>query len=408
VISKDIDVQSKFVKGYKYRIYPNQEQIDLFNNTFGCTRFVYNAILADTIREYEFYLANKGLNTITPAIKPSITGFTLVNKLIPLKNNPEYNWLNNISSVALQQKIFDLNDAFSKFFKNKKGYPKFQKKNNTQSFRLMANSFRFKNNQFYIAKSKSPINIKWSRSLPSIPTSATISKTPSGKYYISFICEYVPKKTNGNGIIGIDLGLKDFIVDSNGNKILNPKFYIKYQKKLTKLQKRLSRKQKCSKNRNKARIVVAKQYEKISNQRTDFLHKLSRKLINENQVIGLERLKVRNMIRNRYLSKGIADASWSIFTNQLIYKTHESQHNKLVFMDCWYPSTHICSHCHEQLDRKLSLSEREWVCPKCCTVHDRDTNAAINNKQEALKQLSIFDPQNKDIALVILADSYKH
>lgn len=402
-----MNTDKKFVKGFKYRIYPNDEQIDLFSNTFGCVRFVWNSVLADTIREYEFYLKHKNYSTVTLVIKPSITGFNLVNKLIPLKTSPEYEWLNNVSSVALQQKLFDLNDAFSNFFKTKKGYPKFKKKGNAESFRLMSNSYRFKDNQFYIAKSKDPIKVKWSRDLPSTPTSVTISKTPTNKYYISFVCEYIPTKTNGTGKIGIDLGLKDFLVDSNDNRIENPKYFRKSQQKLKKLQRKLSKKQKSSKNRNKLRIKVAKLHEHIANQRNDFIHKVSRKLINENQVIGLESLKINNMIRNRNLSKSISDVGWGIFTNQLIYKAHESQHCKLVFMDCWYPGSHICNCCNTKLDRKLKLSERYWTCPTCNTKHDRDFNASKNHRDVAIKNLAIYDPENTNSALVILVDSYK-
>ncbi|EKD22673.1 MAG: hypothetical protein ACD_84C00014G0004 [uncultured bacterium] len=396
--------EQPFKKGYKFEIYPNIEQKELLENTFGCCRFVWNKALDNAKKEYEFFLAHKDLNPSNIILKPNLSGYEFVNRLIKYKSDPETQWLNDVNSVALQQTMLHLGTAFSIFFKNRKGYPAFKKKHNRQSFSLMTNSFRFKGEQLFIAKSKDPLIVGFSRKLPSQPSSATISKSPTGRYYISFICEYIPTKTNGKGKIGIDLGLKDFLVTSDGIKIPNPKHLKKHEKRLKRLQQSLSKKRKGSKSRNKARIKVAKQYEVVSNCRNDFQHKLSRILVNENQVIGLEKLIVKNMVKNRKLSKAISDVAWGSFTSKLNYKAKESQNCKLVYMDCWYPSSHICNVDHIQLDRKLSLSERTWKCPHCNTIHDRDINAAINIRNEAILTIELFQLQTKAGHVTFLAN----
>ncbi len=374
-----------FVKGYKFRIYPNKSQIELLEKTFGCCRFVYNKALTEAKSEYQYYLAHQSIGNVP---KPTLTGFEFVKRLVSYKSNPETIWLNDVNSVALQQSMLHLGSAYAKFFKERKGYPKFKSKHGKQSFTLMTNSFRFKDKELFISKSKEPLKINWSRELPSVPTSAVISRTPTGKYYISFICEYTTIKTNALGQIGIDLGIKDFLVTSDGIKISNPKYLSKSQKNLKRKQQSLSRKCKGSKNRNKARIKVALIHETITNQRNDFQHKLSRTLINENQVIGVEKLKVSNMVKNRKLSKSISDTGWASFVNKLLYKARESQNTSIVFMDCWYPSTHICHLDNTKLDYKLKLSDRTWQCPHCNTVHDRDINAAINIRNTALSAMN--------------------
>jgi putative transposase len=397
-----------FIKGYKYRFYPNKSQIELLNNTFGCCRFVYNRLLDQSIKEYEAYKADNSLpNTqSTNAVsKPKVSGYDLIKQLPILKQ--EYQFLNNVSSVALQQSAINLGKSYSNFF-NKKGmkqhgYPKFKSKHGYQSFTLTDNAFKFRDNKLTIAKSDIPLNIRWSRELPSTPTSATISKTPSGKYFISFVCEYTPTKTNGTSITGIDLGIKDLIVTSDGLKIPNPKHLAKLEKRLARYQRRLSRCKKGSKNRNKARLKVARLHERITNQRNDFHHKLSRKLINENQVIGIESLMVKNMVKNRCLSKAISQAAWSSFTGQLFYKSKESQHCNIVKIDTFFPSTHICNVCDTKLDRKLSLAERTFQCPLCHVLHDRDINAAINIRNEAIRIIN--ETKTPNIGVLVLANS---
>jgi putative transposase len=389
-----------FQKGFKYRLYPTTEQIELLNHTFGCVRFVWNTMLDKSIKEYDAY---KSDNSLT---KPTVSGYDFINQIPDLKNNSNYQFLNNVSSVALQQSVLNLGKSYSNFFNKlgkKSGYPKFKSKHGKQSFTLVGNAIRVKDNEIKIAKSDIPLNIRWSRTLPSTPKSCTISKTPSGKYYISFVCEYTPTKTSGTSITGIDLGIKDFIVTSDGLKIPNPKHLYKHEKNLKRKQQHLSRCRKGSRNRNKARLKIAKIHEKITNQRNDFHHKLSRTLINENQVIGLESLMVKNMIRNRCLAKAIGGVAWSSFIGQLFYKSRESQHCNIVKMDTFFPSTHICSNTNMRIDRKLKLFERTWECPHCNQIHDRDINAAINIRNEAIR---IMRDQNiPNIGVLVLATS---
>ena len=312
-------------------------------------------------------------------------------------------WLSEVSYIALQQSLLNLGKAFGTFFKNRKGYPKFKSKHGSQSFTMVGDSFRFKDKDIFIAKSKEALKVKWSRDLPSSPSSAVITRTPSGKYYIIFICEHTPSVTTGIKTIGIDLGLKDFLVSSDSTKVPNPK-HLKYrEKQLRRLQQSLSRKKKGSKNRNKARLKVATCHERITNNRNDFLHKLSRTLVNENQVIGVEKLKVKNMVKNHKLAKSISDASWSRFCTMLNYKTIESQHCTLVYMDCWYPSTHICSDCDTKLNFKLKLSQRQWTCPSCGSIHDRDVNAAKNILKKALSTLAALVPPAS--ARIVIAEA---
>lgn len=398
------NTQKPFVKGYKYRIYPTTDQIELLNKTFGCVRYVYNRALAEAKLEYENYLALKNANTLIPPTVPSNTGYAFINKLSGYKSDPETLWLKEVDSVALQQSMLHLGSSFSKFFKERKGYPKFKNKHGHQSFSLMTNSFRFKDKDLFISKSKESLKVIYDRPLPSAPSSAAISRTPTGKYYIGFVCEYIPVVTTGTKETGIDLGIKDFIVTSDSLRIANPKHLKQQQYNLKRKQQSLSRKCKGSKNRNKARIKVALIHESITNQRRDFLHKLSTKLINENQVIGLEKLKVSNMVKNRRLSKSISDVAWSTFTRMLEYKAVASQHCNIVYMDLWYPSSHICNIDGYKLDYKLKLSDREWICPQCDTVHDRDINAAINIRNEALKALVVHGA-TKARGCIILASN---
>lgn len=374
---------TQVTRSFRYRIYPNAEQRVLLERTFGSCRFVWNRVLADTIQQYEAHKANPQFVS-----RPAVGKVGLTYNVKPLRE--EFEWLKEISYCAVQQKLRDLGDAFSNFFgrgkKNKKaGYPKFKKKNSCESFRLIASShaFRIKEGEFYISKSEAPINVRWSRDLPSEPTSCTISRTPSGEYYVSFVCEADLRPTNGTSIIGFDLGLSHYLVDSRGNKIDNPRHFVSLQRRLVLLQRQLSRKQKGSKNREKSRLKVAKLHQCISNMRDDFLHKLSRTLVNENQVIGIESLKVANMIRNRKLAKHIADAAWGKFITMLKYKAQESTWCTVVDIDPFYPSTHTCSSCDYMLEHKLKLSERSWVCPRCGSHHDRDFNAAKNIRNVA-------------------------
>jgi putative transposase len=250
-----------FIKGYKYRIYPTEEQKVLLAKTFGCCRYVYNKILEAVKAEYEAYKESLKTPGATTLKKPSVKAFELTKRLTLLKSKGDAPWLNEVSAVALQQSAIHLSKAFENFFRAKKGYPKFKKKYGYQSFTLTRSAFNFKEGKLYIAKSDEPLEVLYSRELPSEPSSLTISKTPSGEYYISFTCEYTPVKTSGTKITGIDLGLNSLITLSDGTKIANPYHYRNGQKRLRRLQQSFSRKQKGSKNREKARIALARQHE---------------------------------------------------------------------------------------------------------------------------------------------------
>jgi putative transposase len=293
--------------------------------------------------------------------------------------------------VAYQQTALHLGGAYTKFFQGRKlkravGKPKFKSKRNNQSFSLMTTAFRLKEGKLFIAKIDQPFLPIWSRDLPSAPTSATVTMTTVGEYHVVFVCEYIPAKTAGTKVTGIDLGLTHLAILSDGIKITNPKHYQKAQYRLKHLQQRLSRKTKGSKNRNKARVRVAQLHTHISAQRNDHLHKLSRRLVNENQVLGIETLRVANMVRNHKLAKHIQSAAWRTLTTHIAYKAKESQHCVVVMMDPYFPSSHLCAATGKHLGRKLALSERTWDCPHCGEVHDRDVNAAQNIATEAMAQ----------------------
>ena len=393
-----------FVKGFKFPIYPTPEQIKLLDQTFGCCRKVYNIVLAETSKEYDIHAENKKLGI--PSSPPNVSGYGFVNRLPLLKKDPEFHYLKEVSSVALQQSILHLGDAYKRFFdrikKNKAtpkpkkkprkdgrpdGYPRFKSKHdNHQSFTLMTSAFSLdENKHLVIAKCDTPLKVVYSRELPSVPTSCTISRNPSGKYYVSFTCQYTPKKTSGTGTVGIDLGLTTLATLSTGEKIGNPRHFKRIQRKLKRAQQSLSRKKKGSANYAKAKLQVAKLYAYSANCRSDYHHKLSRRLVNENQVIGMEHLVIPNMVKNRKLAKHISDAAWGSLGQKLRYKCEESQHAVLVKVDTYFPSSHLCHNTGLKLDRKLLLSERRWVCPHCGELHDRDLTAAINVHKEALR-----------------------
>lgn len=401
------EVPKLLKKRFKFPIYPTAEQQELINQTFGCCRYVWNKALESTVHEYKQYLVMSKVAYQSKLIKPDVSGYGFVNRLPDMRRDPDTPWLSSVSSVALQQTMLHLGGAFTRFFKEKKGYPKFKRKHGKQSFSLTKTAFTLEPSGLFIAKCKIPIKVVFSRKLPSEPSSLTISRTATGKYYVSFICEYHPIKTSGHGRIGIDLGIKDFATLSTGQKFANPKCYLKAQRKLKRAQQALSRKKKGSSNRHKARFKVAKIHERVSNTRSDFQHKLSRQLVNDNQVIAVEKLMVANMVKNRKLAKHISDVSWASFSNMLNYKAVESQHATVFYVSTWFPSSHLCSATHKRLNRKLTLAERAWDCPYCGQRHDRDVNAAINILHEAELNLEHKFKHPSEVAgKIVLADTF--
>ena len=355
------------LKAYKYRIYPNKEQINYLQKTFGCTRFIYNQMLADRIKSYE---ENKDLD------------IKIIKYPTPAQYKKEYEWLKEVDSLALANAQMNLDKAYKNFFRDKSvGFPKFKsKKDNHKSYTTnnQNGTIYIENNRIKIPKLKSMIKIKQHREFVGLIKSCTISQNPSGKYYISMLVDteniQLPKLDTK---VGIDLGIKEFAITSDGEMFSNPKWLKKSEKRLRKLQKDLSRKQKGSNNRRKDRLKVAKLHEKISNQRKDYLHKISHYIISENQVIVIEDLKVSNMIKNHKLAKSIADVSWSEFRRQLEYKS-EWYGRELIIAPSNYASSQLCSNCGNKSSQTKDLSCRTYICPVCGMEMDRDINASKN------------------------------
>jgi putative transposase len=353
-------------RAYKYRLYPTEEQKHILAHTFGCARFVYNWALRQKTDAY--YQEKKRLS-----YKDLSEALTL------LKQQDAYCWLAEVSSVPLQQALRHLDKAFLNFFEGRAKYPTFKKKRNRQSATYTANAFKWDGTHLTLAKMTESLDIHWSRPLPdgAKPSSVTITKDCADRYFVSLLVEEDIKQFEpSEQSVGADLGLKEFVILSTGETVGNPQFFHKDEKKLAKAQRRHARKQKGSKNRAKARKKVARIHARIADRRRDFLHKLSTRLIRENQTICVESLAVKNMVKNHALAKAISDVGWSEFVSQLEYKA-ECYGRNLVKIDKWYPSSKRCFDCGHILD-SLSLDIRIWTCPECGVVHDRDINAAQN------------------------------
>ncbi|WP_352258120.1 IS200/IS605 family element RNA-guided endonuclease TnpB [Psychrobacter sp. TB55-MNA-CIBAN-0194] len=367
---------TQILKAHKVRLYPNEDQQIFFAKSFGCSRFIWNKMLGDKIDHYK---ATKTTLNNTPA-----------------QYKKEFEWLKEVDSLALANVQQQLRGAYNKFFKQSSGFPNFKKKG-------IRDSYTTNNQKGTVAITDSTvklpkighINAKFPDKINGLIKSATISRTPSGRYYVSLLVETIVNvlpKTQSN--IGIDLGLTDFIVLSDGTKVANPKFLSKLQDKLARAQKILAKRRaiakadqrKLSESRNyqKQKLKVAKVYEKITSTRKDFLHKLSFNIIKNHDVIAIEDLNVKGMVKNRKLAKAISDSSWSTFTTMLTYKA-EWYGKTLVKIDRWYPSSKTCSNCGHLLTKaELPLSVRSWNCPSCLQKNDRDLNASINILNQGL------------------------
>lgn len=310
-----------------------------------------------------------------------------------MKRYPEYEWLKKSDSIALQQSLRDLDTAFQRFFKKQAKYPRFHNKHKKNSYRTLNQSgmIFISDGKLHLPKLKTLVKIKQSRTFTGKIKNATISKTPSNKYFVSILVEGEDAfGTSKSNEVGIDLGIKDFAILSNGTKYrMDTEHIKKLEKKLKRLQKQFSRTMPKSQNHEKRRIKLAIQYEKITNFKNDFFQKLSTKLVDENQVIAIESLRIKNMVKNHKLAKSIQDSSWYKFITMIEYKSKWQSNCQVVKIDTFFPSSQICSYCGYRNPKVKDLSIREWECPKCHAVHDRDINASINILNEGKKLLSV-------------------
>lgn len=373
----------KQMKTYKLRIYPNKDQIQLIHQTFGCCRFVFNYSLSrQKAKEELWYTVEQMVQNGQLPQNNWKSDFFKKNEAIKAIRELKVNhpFLKEVDSIALQESVERLHKAYDRSYKKLGGRPKFKSKRNlVQSFttKCVNGNISIEGNMIKLPK-LGRLKFKDSRSIEGTIKTATVTKSPSGKYFISLTAETeimpLPKL---NTKVGIDVGIKEFAVCSNGLRIPNPKHYQKKQQRLAFLQKALARKKRGSRNYEKQRLKVAKCHENIFNQRKDFLHKCSTQLIRENQSIAIEHLNVTKMLKEKDLAQAIAQAAWYEFRLQLEYKSN-GYDRTLVVADPHYPSSQLCSTCGDQNPLVKNLNVRHWTCPTCSTLHDRDYNASLN------------------------------
>jgi putative transposase len=353
-------------KAYRYRFYPTTEQESLLRRTMGCVRLVYNKALA--ARTSGWYERQERIDYVQTSAM-----------LTDWKQEEDLKFLNEVSSVPLQQGLRNLQKAFGNFWAGRAKYPNFQKKHHGGSAEFTKAGFRWKDGQVFLAKCTEALPIRWSREIPEgyIPSTITVKLDASGRWFASLLVDTnIAQLPKSDKAIGLDVGITSLIATSNGDKIANPKHFKQLRKKLKRVQKALSRKQKGSNNRHKARLQVARVHAQITDARKDFLHKLTTQLVRENQTIVVEDLAIKNMVKNHKLALAVFDASWGELIRQLTYKC-EWYGRELIKIDRWFPSSKRCGNCGHIVD-KMPLNIREWGCPKCGMNHDRDINAAHN------------------------------
>jgi putative transposase len=355
-------------RAYKFRFYPTTEQETLLRRTLGCVRLVYNRALAARTEAWYQHQERIGYNQSSSML----TGW---------KKDESLSFLNEVSCVPLQQGLRHLQTAFTNFWAGRAKHPNFKKKRNGGSAEFTRSAFRWKDGQVFLAKCSEALPIRWSRTLPRDvePSTITVRLEPSGRWTVSLLVDdpTIEPLPRVDRAIGIDAGITSLVTTSDGEKVANPKHFNRLYKKLRRAQKALSRKTKGSRNRDKARLKVARIHAQIKDSRQDFLHKLTTRLVRENQTIVAESLAVKNMVKNRKLARSISDAGWGELTRQLAYKA--SWHGRtFIQLDRWFPGSKTCSCCGHVVE-KLPLNIREWDCPKCNAHHDRDVNAAKNH-----------------------------
>ena len=379
--------ENEMHKAFKFRLLPTKEQEVLLAKHFGCSRFIYNHFLTE---KQKHFLENK----------PTLNFNQCAGNLVAKKKEEGFEWLKEVNSQVLISTLMNLETAYGNFFRKKSKFPCFKSKKNKNSFQIPQHVTLKEHNVVQVPKFKEGLKFIKHRELKGVIKSATISKNPSGKYYISILCvvEKPTKHKKTGKSIGIDLGLKDFIITSEGQRYCNHKFTKKYEAKLARKQRILSRKQKGSKGRDKARLSVARVHEKITNSRNDMQHKISSKLVKDYDLIAIEDLNVKGMVKNHCLAKAISDVAWSSFVTKLKYKA-EWNDKEVIVIDRFYPSSKTCSYC-DHIKESLSLDERTWTCSKCNTIHDRDVNASKNILRRALAIQSAGTVDNRNGAKV--------